>query len=135
MNPEQNQETRGKCKCLPLPEPPSDDCPVHGEGRWYIIQETMGGCVLAMPDGTQFRCDVPIEIATQILDALNSQSQWIRVEDRLPDKPLEYYLVFCPDKRKDKIRRAFLSVENEFIRNSELLKATHWRNLPTPPKD
>lgn len=125
MNPEQNQETRGKWSFELMRGSPQGDeycCGIFEgmERRAYVYAATE----------TEAR-----KLAARFIENLNSQSQWIRVEDRLPDKPLEYYLVFCPDKRKDKIRRAFLSVENEFIRNGELLKVTHWRELPTPPKD
>lgn len=69
----------------------------------------------------------------------HKQSEWISVEDRLPDELFTSVLIYCPDK--DNIYCAYLNARNEwhiFDQGSGLWvleRVTHWMPLPAPPTE
>lgn len=69
----------------------------------------------------------------QIIDALNSQSQWIRVEDNLPE-PLKLVLIA---NHIGVWFGCYSANFNEWWDHDDALieNVKAWRELPTPPKD
>ncbi len=64
------------------------------------------------------------------------QSEWISVEDRLPEG-LNYCLIFyCEDWNYDKLKKigfAFYNSDGEFCLENNRVNPTHWQPLPECP--
>ena len=78
--------------------------------------------------------------AEDLYDAgYHKQSEWISVEDRLPEELFTAVLIYCPDN--DNIYCAYLNARNEwhiFDQGSGLWvleRVTHWMPLPAPPTE
>jgi hypothetical protein len=67
------------------------------------------------------------------------KSEWISVEDRLPDELFAAVLIYCPDR--DNIYCAYLNARNEWhifdygAGQQVDERVTHWMPLPSPPTE
>jgi hypothetical protein len=73
--------------------------------------------------------------AQQIINALNAKSEWIRVEDRLPEKDGRYEVVTSCRADKERVDCEYFYAHPDLKIWSGHFEVIAWRELPTPPKD
>jgi len=66
-------------------------------------------------------------------------SEWISIEDRLPDDDKNYYetvLVYCQYAACKECDVAYFNDYGDFIdeKHGQIVPVTHWQPLPQPPK-